>query len=85
MNKPKPGAAWSITLAAALDLFAFVLLANVDASSRMLLIFGACELVLIVAATGMWQQYFEQLIDFKMKGTRVDNEGSSGEAPDPGA
>jgi hypothetical protein len=58
-----PRHAWGMTLAAALDLFAFVLLASSNPSPLLLALFGLCEVVLILCAVGAWKQYFEFRMD----------------------
>lgn len=57
--------AWALTVAAAFDQVAFVLLARADASTLVLGLFGICEVVLILGATYMWKSYFETLIQHK--------------------
>jgi hypothetical protein len=65
-KRPKATAAWCMTIAAILDMFAFVLLAKGDSPLRTLIVLGACELMFIVITVILWKQYFEELIDFKI-------------------
>ena len=60
-----PRGAWAYSVAAAFDLLAFVLLASADVELKILLFFGLCEIVIILAATWSWKEYFEALIDYK--------------------
>jgi hypothetical protein len=61
-TKPAAKAAWTITVAATLDLFAFVLLSKANASWLHLSVFGLCEVGLILLAVQAWKSYFEKLI-----------------------
>jgi|GEM_PF-2008554 hypothetical protein len=65
-SKPSPRSAWGMTVAAALDLFAFVLVARASSSSLLIIIFGLCEVVLILSAAGAWKAYFENFISHKL-------------------
>jgi len=65
-NPTKPQAAWGMTVAAGLDLLAFVLMASSNTESNTLILFGACEFFLILGAVYFWKQYFEDLIELKL-------------------
>lgn len=67
LKKPSAGVAWSLSLAAGLDLCAFVLMAAAGAGSGSLVFFGVCELVLIFGAIFAWKRYFEGLIDYRFR------------------
>ncbi len=69
VKKPTGAAAWSVSVAAGLDLCAFVLMAASNpgtGSLLLLLLFGGCVLVLILAAIAEWKRYFEGLIDYRI-------------------
>ena len=55
-----------MTVAAGLDLLAFVLMASSNTESNTLILFGACEFFLIIGAVYFWKQYFEDLIEMKL-------------------
>ena len=65
IKKPTSTVAWLLSLAAVLDLWAFVVMAS--SNSNGLELFGACELVLILIAIGAWKRYFEALIDYRLR------------------
>ena len=67
MKKPNQHQPWMISLAAALDLCAFVFMAASNSGKALLYLFGACELVLILSAIGAWKRYFEALIDYRLR------------------
>ena len=60
-----------MTVAAALDLFAFVLLAQANASTLLLALFGLCGVVLILCAAGAWKTYLENFVSHKIS-ERID-------------
>ena len=66
VKKPNGGVAWSLSVAAVLDLCAFVLMAAVRAETESLLLFGGCEVVIIFGAIFAWKRYFEGLIDYRI-------------------
>ena len=66
-TKPESKAAWIITVAATLDLFAFVLLGKANTSPLLLGFFGLCEVSLILFAVQAWKSYFEKLIAYKVQ------------------
>ena len=65
-TKSKPQTAWGMTVAAALDLIALVLLASSNTEANTLILFAACEFLLIMGAVYFWKQYFEDLIEPKL-------------------
>lgn len=65
-SKPKPEGAWGMTVAAALDLLALVLLVSSDSELNLLILFGGCEILLILISVWSWRIYFESLIDYKV-------------------
>lgn len=58
-----PRQAWMLTIAAALDLFAFVLMASAPPHLTLLMIFGICEVVLILCAVAAWLQVIEHRME----------------------
>ena len=74
----QPRQAWGLTIAAALDLFAFVLLAASNPSPILLSLFGLCEVVLILCAVGAWKKYIENMIETRCRKPSADPEPSAG-------
>jgi hypothetical protein len=77
--KPSPGAAWGSTVAAALDLFAFVLLGHGNTSPLLLAFFGLCEVVLILCAAVAWKTYFENFVSYKLSEKSVGEQSGAGQ------
>lgn len=71
MKKPNPLIAYLMSVAATLDLFAFVLMAAGDNHGLPLIVMGVCVVVLILLSVSTWKMYFERLMDCRI---RQDNQ-----------
>ena len=67
MIKPTTQQPWIMSLAAAMDLCAFVFMAASNLEITLLAVVGACELALILIAIFAWKKYFEVLIDYRFR------------------
>jgi hypothetical protein len=66
MKEPNSNSARMVSFAAAMELFAFVLMAAGDTNVLLLSIMGVCAVVLILVAVSAWKKYFERLMDYKI-------------------
>jgi hypothetical protein len=53
-----------MAFAAGLNLFAFVLMSTANTDLNTLMLFGACEIIMILSAVGCWKKYFEEYIKY---------------------
>lgn len=65
MKKPSAKGAWNITIAAALNAGAFVLLASINIRPVLLLTFALLEIAMIACAVGAWRQYAKQAEEYR--------------------
>ncbi len=65
-QKPDTRKLWGLTLAAAFDLIALVFMVASNSKPILLVVFAACEFVLIVASAVAWKKYIDQSIDYRI-------------------